>query len=603
MSEENKKEGSVRKILNRIFNPSQKTEPKIVSEFPTTPGGTFRWFSLITIPETERKAVETFNDEVAAYVGQSLEGRQNISFLEMYLTRAAMSRLSREIFTENNFQSLVSQVNARLPGADDDNKGDSLRVGFNQMGLSITPALQRIFDKSFIARQITPPQVYAPLDESEIALSVDQFLIGSLKIEDATRKQLGETPIRALVSSSDRGHFLTLHTHVDFDLLLKAFPDAEFCAYPLGISIDCRLEIDGNRRRVRQIDLDLYDTKLLAKESQSNVKSKLYYYLVEGGNEQRNVINLDPIYPVMLKGENTLNANEVDDTYEIVPGSKLRVPVAGKVGMQVILKYEDAQGNLRTDSYKFLFRFFRNALRFSTTTNKLAANGQFIPATGETYVMLPPLQKDGVSEAQIPAFIVQPLADDPSKIEIRRHADSSLDLTVDGEALGAEPIRIDFADRIEIHGESGTEGDSQEIERFNFILRPLAALNEQRKNVNIMRGGNYIAFIEVESDRSISLRSTEVVLGRNQFLNRRTSVGTSAVTITRRYVTWVVTPKKDEKILYYCKVQGDITQPLTQLTKPMALGLVGTYYFYIGDFEFIILLESTPRNEILFEVA
>lgn len=559
----------------------------------------FRWFTLISIPQqAQTKTVETFNDEVATWVAQEVPRRADISFLELYLTRNGISRLNREIRIEKNADALVESVSRRLLG--EGNANSQGGVEFNPMGLLITPALQNTFDNAFIVRHIEPPQVYSPADESEIPSTVSQYLVGALKIENARGQQVGETPIRALVSAdADSDGTQHLSTHVDFDLLLKAFPDEEFSSYPLGINIECRLKLEAGRRRVSQVDLDIHDTKMLARLSELNEKAKLYYYLIEGGNRERQIDDrTDDTYVVNLKSENALRRGTTDsgDSYEIAPGQP--VPVSGKVGLQVVLKFtrQDLQ---HTDSYRFLFRFFRYALRFSTNTNKLSASGQFVRGSGETVIMLPPMFSEGRTEGQSPAFVLRPA--EGGGFEISRHSDSPVNVMANGQQIGDEAITIDIDGKTEIEGEIGSAGDSHH-EKFRFILRPLTSLMEGRKEVAARRlERGYVAFVEVLSGRTISLAKPEVVLGRNQLLNRRVNVGINALTLTRRYVTWVMSAKSADDVLFYSTVEGRVEQEVRPLLEPAALGVLGTYYVYVDDFEFTILLESTPRTELIFD--
>jgi hypothetical protein len=592
MSEETKKaESGFSSIVNRILKPGSKKSGEAA---PATAASTgFHWFTLIPIPPTEGKTVDTFNDEAAKWAEESLRDTEDISFVELYLTRAAMNRLIDTIKIDKSYAGLVETIRQQLFTDDDGGDADSSKVSFNRKGLLITPALQHVFDNAFIARSVVPPQVYAPADESKIPSTVDQYLIGALKVQDAKGKQTWETPIRALLGrEGEPDDILRLYAHTDFDILLKAFPDEAFCSYPLGINIRCLLQENGGRRVVSQVDLDIQDTKMLASMSQSNASAKLFYEFIEGGEKYKDISTFpDGTYPVDLK--------KVTDSYEIAPG--LSVPVTGKVGLKVILKYTNKRGQADTDTYTFLFRFFKNALRFSTGTNKLSARGQFVRGSGETVVMLPPLFKDGSTESQTPAFIISPPEDGGSTFSVRKHPDSTLSLSISGVAVGTNPTPIDLTGKVDISGEIGAVGDSQH-EKFNFTLRPIAALNEERKRVAELREERgYVAFVEISSDRTISLAKNEIVLGRNQFLGRSANASVGALTLTRRYVTWVMSARKDEKVLYYSTSQGTVRQPVGELTQPISLGLVGTYYIYIDDFEFMIFLESTPRTEILLD--
>jgi hypothetical protein len=591
MSEDTKKaESRFSSIVNKILKPGGKSGEAAPAAARATG---FHWFTLVTIPPTEGKTVDTFNDEAATWTEESLRDTEDISFLELYLTRTAMNRLIDAVKLDKNYAGLVETIRGRIFAGDTDGDADTSKVSFNRRGLLVTPALQHIFDNAFIARPIVPPQVYAPADESKIPSTVDQYLIGALKIQDAKGKQIGETPIRALLGrEGESDDILRLYTHTDFDILLKAFPDESFCSYPLGINIRCLLQVDGSRRVVSQIDLDIQDTKMLASMSQTNANAKLFYEFIEGGEKYKDISTFPTeTYPVDLKN--------VTDSYEIAPG--LAVPVTGKVGLKIILKYINSRGQADTDTYSFLFRFFKNALRFSTGTNKLAARGQFVRGSGETAVMLPPMLKDGSTESQTPAFIISPTENGGRAVAICKHPDSTLSLTINGSPIGNDPMSVDLTDKVEISGEIGSEGDSQH-EKFQFTLRPLTSLNEERKRVAELRADRaYIAFVEISSDRTISLAKNEIALGRNQFLSRTANTGVGALTLTRRYVTWVMSARKDEKVLYYSTSQGTVRQAVGELTQPVSLGLVGTYYVYIDDFEFMIFLESTPRTEILLD--
>ena len=461
MTDETKKtESKFSEIVKGILKPGPKPD-SVVKPQEEVPQ--FRWFTLVTIPSTKDKTIDTFNDQVAQWTQDilqtqdSLQNAEELSFLELYLTRTAMNRLINDVKINKNYTDLVKTIDRRIFNTDYDQPQASSKVGFNRKALLITPALQRLFNNAFIARVIEPPQVYVPTDESKIPANVDQYLIGALRIENAKGEKLHETPIRALSNSVvEQEDILRLYAHTDFDILLKAFPDDPVCSYPLGINIICTLDIDGTRRAVSQVDLDIHDAQLFAKSSQKDENTGLSYSILEGGLRERDVLKYpDDSYPVDLKSEKEV----AQEYYDIAPG--VPVSVNGKVGLQVSLRYRNDKGRIATDSYKFLFRFFRYALRFNTGQNRIEAKGQFVRGSSDTVVMLPPLSKDGRTESQMPAFIISPVQGQESVFRIRKHLDSTLKLFLNGNPISSDPVQVELTGRIEIQGEKGTEGDSQ----------------------------------------------------------------------------------------------------------------------------------------------
>jgi hypothetical protein len=228
----------------------------------------------------------------------------------------------------------------------------------------------------------------------------------------------------------------------------------------------------------------------------------------------------------------------------------------------------------------------------------MAMTGQFVKATGDTVVMLPPVAKGFVVENQTPGFLLSPDSDKANTFKIRKHPLSSVNLILNGSPVPEAGISIEVSDSADIFGKIGQEGDSQ-YEEFKFTLLPISALNPQRREVLEKKSErSFCAFVEIQSNRTISLSSNEVVLGRNRLLHREANVGVDALRLKHRYVTWEVSARKSDSVFYYCEVQGRVTQNLTTLVQSIALGLVGTYHFYLDDFEFVVLLESTPRTEI-----
>jgi len=554
----------------------------------------FRWFRLVEIPQStpgNPLDLSTFNDEVAELILRNLTGADELSFLEIYVTNGTMDKLVREYRIDRNYESLLDTIRQRILDDVNGNAGD--KIAWDEKGLIITPALQQVFDPYFIVRPISPPQHYAPVDESRIPTNVDQILIGALKIEDGQSHPLGETPIRALLQEErGLGRLQRVQVHTDFDLILKAFPDEAFRSYPLSLNITCGLQHDGNLRKVALVQLDLHDTKLLAQKAGQNQNIDLSFTLIEGGVKRTNVNDYpDETKPVeppdFIKGKRTI------ESYEI--GPDLSVPVNRKIGIEVMLRYRD-DNRVKTQIYRYLFRFFKYALRYVPGTNRMAMRGQFVKKSGETLVMLPPIAKGNVIENQAPVLILTPQPGEPATYLLRKHKRSSVTLTLNGNEITETDVPIDITGGAEILGDIGQQGDSQH-ESFKFTIFPTEFLNDQRKQMALKKG-NSPAFVEIQSDRTISLSRNEVVLGRGRLLHRDASVSVDALKLKHRYVTWEVSARKDDQVFYYCEVQSRVTQPLAQLTRGFALGLVSTYYLYLDDFEFVILLESTPSTEI-----
>jgi hypothetical protein len=606
MKEEPKKTKSlfgnlIASVKDRI--PSSKKEDK-------QPDYEFFWFKLVPIPETEGKDQPTFNIESADYVQEKLQSRPDPSFLEIYLTRAAMQRLESEIELERDPQSLIETINQRL-GSDIDESGidesggvasprkKPLRVRFHPKGWDITPALQNIYDRAFIVRPIYPPQVYIPPDESQIPSEVDQYLIGSFLVEDERGKALnGEdgTPIRVVTAGATEpaSGLLRLYAHFDFDLLHKAFPDEPFSSYPLGLNLSCLIDLTSDEeRKVSQVDLDLRDTKLLALISRQDEEVNLTYTLIEGKNKEIDILDYNGnSYPVDLKKE-----SEIKKFYPVA--SDLRVPIVGLIGFRVELRFRDTQEVMRTKRYTFLFRFFKYALRFSAGKNWMASTGQFVREQGETVVMLPPAQIDKVKERQSPAFVLSPVSGGgPTSFVVSKHQDSALKLTIGDREIGMEPVPVDLANKPVILGKAPGAQDSRP-EDFVFTLRDLQSLSAERREVaRRWQDRKYAGFVDITCTppRRISLRANEIVLGPGRFLDYNIRVNPRAVAIRRKYVSWELQPRKEEGILYYSTSRGTVQQPVQELPETYALGLMGTYFFYLDDFEFQIFLESTPRT-------
>lgn len=587
--------------------PSSKKDEK-------EPDHDFYWFKLVPIPKTAGKDQRTFNIEAADYVQEKLKSRPDPSFLELYLTRAALQGLEAEIGLERDSQSLIETINQRLSsdvdesGVDESGEGSSpkpkpIRVRFHPKGWDITPALQNIFDRAFIARPIYPPQIYIPPDESQIPSEVNQYLVGSFRVEDERGKELnGEdgTPIRVVTAGAateSGSNLIRLYAHFDFDLLHKAFPDEPFSSYPLGLNLSCLIDLAGEEeRKVSQVDLDLRDTKLLALISRQDQEVDLTYTLIEGKNKEIDILKYEgESYPVDLKQE-----LEVKKYYPVA--SDLRVPLVGLIGFRVELRFRDAQQVLRTKRYTFLFRFFKFALHFSAGKNWLAATGQFVREQGETVVMLPPAQIDKVKERQAPAFILSPVpGGEPTSFKVRKHQDSALKLTMGDLEIGMEPVPVDLANKPVILGKPpGAQGSGSE--GFVFTLRDLQSLSAERREVAGRRKDRkYVGFVDITCTppRRISLRASEIILGSGRFLDHSIQVNPRALTIRRKYVTWELRPHKEEGVLYYSTSRGTVQQSVQDLPETYTLGLVGTYFFYFDDFEFMIFLESTPRTETL----
>ena len=65
-----------------------------------------------------------------------------------------------------------------------------------------------------------------------------------------------------------------------------------------------KLEIDGIRRLVREVDLNIHDTKVLASLSAGDEREGLFYHVVGGGNLPENVLEIEKdIYAVEILSE------------------------------------------------------------------------------------------------------------------------------------------------------------------------------------------------------------------------------------------------------------------------------------------------------------
>lgn len=544
----------------------------------------FRWFTLVTIPETKGNADTTIFADVANWTKTRLEskrGWENITDLEIYLTHDAMLHLTDDISIDRVSGELVETVKQRIFA----NRAGA--VAWSDRGINITPALEELFNQCFVVRHLSPPHVYVPADESKIPSNVDQILIGVLKVEDGKGMSLGETPIRALLQSTGASsNLLRMQVHTDFDLLLKAFPGEKICTYPLGVNIRCDLEIENSIRKVSQIDLDIHDTKLLAQLAGQN-GNELSYHLLEGGGTETDAIN-HAKEVVRVEAEKDEMYAIADETY---------VPVNRKIGVEVVFRYTNSKQQVATDVHHFLFRFFKYALKF-TPTSLMKGTGQFVHSSVETTVMLPPMFKEGIKETQSPGFIIQPVTGSSTKFELFSHPDSPIDINYNGQALSDVGTPIELLGPITIKGSLGQPLDTQ-YEDFTFILRPLGALNNEQQGVaNRKPGKSYGAFVEIKSNRALSLSGNEIVLGRGRYLYKDLDIGPSALTLERKYVNWKMFAGSDEQVFYYNTVRGTVKKPLTELSQAVNLGLIGTYYVYVDDFEFRILLESTPRTEI-----
>lgn len=611
---------ALRAIFKRSPSGSSKREERVgkFDKTKTRPAdGTtkFNYFTLIPFPtNVEGMTAERFNSQIAEWIAGELKNKQDLSALELYLTREGMTSLRADGFKiDDNYNDLIGQIAERLPKTRNGDKATSPVVAYSHSSLPISPAspLRRVFDQRFLARHIEPPQVYVPPDDSKIPSSVDQYLIGSLEVQGRVRgkegggewSKIGETPIRALLSAGGgRDGRLPVQTHVDFDILLKAFPDEPFCGYLSGVNIEGRLTIDGIRRLVKEVDLDIHDTKALAGISQVDEDLGLFYDMIEtGSNNLRNVLEIEKdIYEVEILSEDELKRRgikTVDTMYEIAPG--YRVPVAGKVGMRCVLKF-DNRGKKDVDIYNFIFRFFRHALPFTTRTSKLTSTGQLVRGSGNTVVMLPPMSQAGVEEVQTPAFVISPVAGGGKLFNVSAHSDSVLRVFMGDERLSTVPKQVDLGSRVELKGELDIGENIKE--EFRFTLLSADEFSEERKQVAGKRSDlGYTAFVEVGSDRTLSLARKELILGRRRFLDENANVSPKALTLERKYVTWIMSGGKGDSVLYYSTRRGVVTQPLTELGSKVTLGVLGTYYVYVGDFEFMISLEATPRTGLLFD--
>jgi hypothetical protein len=196
----------------------------------------------------------------------------------------------------------------------------------------------------------------------------------------------------------------------------------------------------------------------------------------------------------------------------------------------------------------------------------------------------------------MPVLIITPQSiDDRQHIKIMKHPDSELMLSLDGNPLTFEGVVVPLEESITINVMQG--GGAQ---NSSFVIQPISKMSAERTAVAERRlERDYVGFVEVNFDRSISLTLSEIILGRGHFLDRKSGVSGAALTLKRPLVQWQMSAGSSEEILYYSTNYGSIVTELTKVNETIRLDLVGTYYVYVGDFEFMIYLESTPRTELV----
>jgi hypothetical protein len=289
--------------------------------------------------------------------------------------------------------------------------------------------------------------------------------------------------------------------------------------------------------------------------------------------------------------------------YSTAVAKNFPVPVNRRIGLKVSLRQpvKDAAGE-RDDivTYKFLFRFFTNALTYSPGLNKLQGTGQFVRAAGETVVMLPPLARDGKTEKQTPALVITPQnSGGKATLRINKHRDSDLSMRIGSAPLTAEGVEVPLDETTRIAFSLPEQDGRKQPSNNTFIIQPLSKVSTERRAVAERRAADgYIAFVEVNSDRLISLMLNEIILGLGQFLDRQALPSGMALTLKRPLVQWQM-EAAGEEVLFYSSHGGSVVTKLSKVEGVIRLDLVGTYYIYLGDFEFRIYLESTPRTGLV----
>jgi hypothetical protein len=247
--------------------------------------------------------------------------------------------------------------------------------------------------------------------------------------------------------------------------------------------------------------------------------------------------------------------------------------------------------------YKYLFRFFKYAPRFVPSSNMLVATGQFIKKSGETLLMLPPFQNSNGKENQTPVLSISPSRAAPGQYVLTPEHNSPARFSIDGNPL-TPGTTLSLDQSVELMCELGHEDDS-DYEKVTFNLFPLSALSAGRQRVAEKKGAEkYVGFAEVSSKRNILLSRREIKIGRGGLLHKDTPISGDALTLKRKYVVWEALAKREDNVLYYSRAQGQVAQEVTQIVGTIGLGLMGTYFMYVDDYEFTLSLESTRRTEL-----
>ena len=447
--------------------------------------------------------------------------------------------------------------------------------------LNFHPAFDPILNGRIIVRPLGVGNTTIPLNPANANYENDQLLLGLFQVRELTSEPIAEVPIWAWRSIKDQN---SIRIDVDFDILSRAFGDADWHMFPLGLAARCSFRVTAEGRVINSVTMDISGVKRwteLLKEAHGESPVK-YIQANAGDDSNRLDLTKHTLDSVELRKERASWDFSIGIDEE---GEERRIPVNRVFSMRVTSER----------GYVYIFGFFDKALNYVPARNVMSVTGQLVPAEEPTEIMVPP----GPDSPQEPVFRLTP-TDQPGRFRLDV-LKSTYSLTLNAQPLSySDDVPVEISDVIRATPNAPQRGRADD---FNFQLRDLSLIPEE---VRSRPNRPYAAWVKVgvPTWRQFVLHDREHVFGRGRPFNENThGLAPDALRFKRPWVSLTVLPGRGQDVFLTKRAEGSggagKYKAVLLPRDGRELDLNANYEVYVGDFQITLILRATPATSFL----
>jgi len=455
--------------------------------------------------------------------------------------------------------------------------GGSPRVYVVQQRLDFHPAFDPIVNDRLIVRPLGIGNTTVPLNPSDADYESDQLLLGLFQVRGPDMQLIDQASIWAWRSIKDQN---SIRIDVDFDILSRAFGDADWHKFPLGLAARCSFKSTPEGRIINSVTVDISGVKKWTEYLRAaHGKSPITYAEANAGAAPGQLdISKHTLDSIELRKERVVGDFSIGtDEY----GEERVIPINRVFSMRVVSDKE----------FVYTFGFFDRALNYVPTRNVMSVTGQLVPADEPTEIMLPP----GPGAPQEPVFSLTPTGE-PGRFKLGLIKSATYDLVLNGNHISVgDDVEIGDTIRAVPRVKSGPRSDDCDFSIQNLRLIP--------EKVRTRPGRRYGAFVKVSglSWRQFVLHDKEHIFGRGIHLSERArGLAPDALRFKRPWVSLSVLPGRGQDVYLTKKSEGSSDEGGYQAEllggEGRELDLNANYEVYVGDFQITLILRATPTT-------